>query len=96
MYAITLLIAALGLATASPASEFSARQVAGVASVDRYAGGGCTGTICNKAGSGDLHSGCNAITDSCQASLRLNYANPGCKGKCSFSQELLGERNGCR
>jgi hypothetical protein len=45
---------------------------------------GCTGTICNKAGSGDLHAGCSAITDSCQASLRLNYANAGCKGKRLF------------
>jgi hypothetical protein len=81
MYALTLLIAALGLATASPITPFSPRQVVAVASVDRYAGSGCTSTICNIAGSGDLHTGCNAITDSCQASLRLNYANPGCKGK---------------
>ena len=80
MYALTIIVAALGLATASPASDFSPRQVAAVASVDRYAGAGCRSTICNKAGSGDLHAGCNAITDACQASLRLNYANAGCKG----------------
>ncbi|KAI4679980.1 uncharacterized protein J4E88_005870 [Alternaria novae-zelandiae] len=79
MYALTIIVAALGLATASPTSDFSPRQVAAVASVDRYAGAGCRGTICNKAGSGDLHAGCNAITDACQASLRLNYANAGCK-----------------
>jgi hypothetical protein len=81
MYALTLLIAALGLGTASPVTSLPFRQVAAVASVDRYAGSGCTSTICNIAGSGDLHAGCNVITDSCQASLRLNYANPGCKGK---------------
>ncbi|KAH7412326.1 hypothetical protein DE146DRAFT_275797 [Phaeosphaeria sp. MPI-PUGE-AT-0046c] len=78
MYALTLLIAALGMVAAAP-SEISARQVAAVASVDRYAGGGCTGTICNKAGSGDLHAGCNVITGDCQTSLKLNYANLGCK-----------------
>jgi hypothetical protein len=85
MYALTIIIAAIGLATASPASEFSSRQVAAVASVDRYAGSGCTGTICNKAGSGDLRAGCNAITDACQASLKLNYANVGCKGMFCLS-----------
>lgn len=81
MYALTLLVSALGLATAAPSSNVEARQVASVASVDRYAGPGCTGTICNKAGSGDLHLGCNAITDQCTGSLKLNYANAGCKGR---------------
>jgi hypothetical protein len=92
----TLFLTSLGLAAASP---FTPRQVAAVASVDRYTGGGCTGTICvrphlqkylltqflicsqNIAGSGDLHAGCNAITDACQGSLKLNYANLGCRGK---------------
>jgi hypothetical protein len=46
MYTIALLIAALGFASAAPSSEFDARQVAAVASVDRYSGSGCTGTIC--------------------------------------------------
>jgi hypothetical protein len=46
MYAITLLIAAFGMATAAPSVEIDARQVVGVASVDRYTGGGCQGTIC--------------------------------------------------
>ena len=82
MYALTIIVAALSLATASPASDFASRQVAAVASVDRFTGPGCTETICNIAGSGDLRAGCNAITDSCQVSLRLNYANVGCKGKC--------------
>jgi len=90
MYALTIIVAALGLATASHATDFSPRQVATVASVDRYAGGGCTGTICNKAGSGDLHAGCNAITDACQASLRLNYANIGCKGGYYLSSPCIG------
>jgi hypothetical protein len=74
MYALTLLVAALGMVSAAPSSDFEVRQVTYAASVDRYSGGGCTGTICNKAGSGDLKTGCNAITDQCQASLRLNYA----------------------
>ncbi|OAL45516.1 hypothetical protein IQ07DRAFT_648209 [Pyrenochaeta sp. DS3sAY3a] len=78
MYALTLLVAALGLAAAAP-STLEVRQLPTVASVDRYAGGGCTGTICNKAGAGDLHAGCNAITDSCQTSLKLNYKNAECK-----------------
>ncbi|OAL02309.1 hypothetical protein IQ06DRAFT_293000 [Phaeosphaeriaceae sp. SRC1lsM3a] len=78
MYAVTLLVAALGMVAAAP-SEISARQAATVASVDRYSGSGCLGTICNIAGSGDLHAGCNPITDACQASLKLNYANVGCK-----------------
>jgi hypothetical protein len=34
----------------------------------------------NIAGSGDLYPGCNPITDACQASLKLNYVNAGCKG----------------
>ncbi|KAF2832489.1 hypothetical protein CC86DRAFT_280362 [Ophiobolus disseminans] len=79
MYALTLLIAALGMVAAAPSSDFELRQVASVASVDRYTGGGCTGTVCNKAGSGDLYAGCNAIEGACQASLKLNYANAGCK-----------------
>lgn len=82
MYALTIIVAALSLATASPASDFASRQVAAVASVDRFTGPGCTETICNIAGSGDLRAGCNTITDSCQGSLKLNYANVGCKGKC--------------
>jgi hypothetical protein len=45
MYALTLLVAAIGMVAAAP-SEISARQLATVASVDRYAGGGCTGVIC--------------------------------------------------
>lgn len=81
MYALTFFLAALSMAAAAPSDSMSARQAAVVASVDRYQGGGCTGTICNKAGSGDLVPGCNAITDACQASLKLNYADPGCKGK---------------
>jgi hypothetical protein len=82
MYALTIIVAALSLATASPASDFASRQVAAVASVGRFTGPGCTETICNIAGSGDLRAGCNAMTDSCQGSLKLNYANVGCKGKC--------------
>jgi len=81
MYALTFLVAAISMVSAAPSTDFEVRQVAAVASVDRYSGGGCTGTICNKAGSGDLKAGCNAITGTCQASLRLNYANAGCKGK---------------
>jgi hypothetical protein len=84
MYALTLFVAALSMVAAAPSNEFEARQVVAVASVDRYAGGGCTGTICNKAGSGDLHAGCNAITDGCKTSLKLSYANAGCKGKHMF------------
>lgn len=84
MHAFTLLIATMGLASASPISNFlSSRSSAPrdiVASVDRYAGASCTGKICNIAGSGDLVSGCNAVTDDCVASLRLNYANNGCSG----------------
>lgn len=68
----------LGLAVAGP-SPLTPRQ-ATVASVDRYAGPGCTGTICNVAGAGDLHAGCNPITDACTASLKLNYVNAGCRG----------------
>lgn len=45
MYAVTLLVAALGMVAAAP-SEISARQAATVASVDRYSGSGCLGTIC--------------------------------------------------
>ncbi|EMD86443.1 hypothetical protein COCC4DRAFT_166815 [Bipolaris maydis ATCC 48331] len=85
MHAFTLLIATMGLASASPISNFlSSRSSAPrdiVASVDRYAGASCTGKICNIAGSGDLVSGCNAVTDDCVASLRLNYANNGCSVK---------------
>jgi hypothetical protein len=78
MYALSFFIATLSLVTAAPSVDH--RQVIAVASVDRSSAGRCTGTICNVAGSGDLHSGCNAITDQCQASLKLNYANTGCKG----------------
>jgi hypothetical protein len=49
MYALTLLITAVGMVAAAPSTEINARQVAQVASVDRYAGGGCTGTICVRA-----------------------------------------------
>ena len=81
MYALTFILTALSMVAAAPSTDFEARQIAAVASVDRYAGGGCTGTVCNKAGSGDLHAGCNVITGTCQASLKLSYANAGCKGK---------------
>ncbi|EUC44049.1 hypothetical protein COCMIDRAFT_38096 [Bipolaris oryzae ATCC 44560] len=85
MHALTIFIATLGLASASPISHlFSLRSPPPrniVASVDRYAGASCTGNICNIAGSGDLVPGCNAITDECVASLRLNYANKGCSVK---------------
>ena len=47
MYALTLLIAALGMVAAAPSNDFEARQLPTVASVDRYSGSGCTGTICN-------------------------------------------------
>ncbi|KAF2109987.1 hypothetical protein BDV96DRAFT_502043 [Lophiotrema nucula] len=77
MQYFTAFITALGLANAVPTYDLVVRQA--IASVDRYAGPGCTGTICNIAGSGDLHAGCNAITDSCTASLKLNYAPTGCK-----------------
>jgi hypothetical protein len=104
MYALTILVAAIGTVSAAPSAEIDARQIAQVASVDRYAGSGCTGTICvqrpltlsswiqidhaqNIAGSGDLFPGCNVITDACQASLKLNYANAGCKGM--FSSPFL-------
>jgi hypothetical protein len=46
MYALTLFVAAIGMVSAAPSAEIDARQIAQVASVDRYAGGGCTGTIC--------------------------------------------------
>ncbi|EUC36220.1 hypothetical protein COCCADRAFT_34375 [Bipolaris zeicola 26-R-13] len=85
MHAFTLVVATLSLASASPISHlFFAHSSAPrdiVASVDRYAGASCTGKICNIAGSGDLVSGCNAITDDCVASLKLNYANNGCSVK---------------
>ncbi|CAO2650096.1 Nn.00g013880.m01.CDS01 [Neocucurbitaria sp. VM-36] len=81
MYALTLIVSALGFVAATPSRGFEVRQAPTVASVDRYAGSGCTGTICNIAGSGDLHAGCNAITDQCQASLKLNYKNANCKGE---------------
>ncbi|KAF1848884.1 uncharacterized protein K460DRAFT_375653 [Cucurbitaria berberidis CBS 394.84] len=79
MYALTLIVAALGLATAAPSHDFEVRQAPTVASIDRYTASGCTGTICNKAGAGDLHVGCNVITDQCQQSLKLNYKNANCK-----------------
>ncbi|KAH7123701.1 hypothetical protein B0J11DRAFT_436378 [Dendryphion nanum] len=78
MQYLTVIIAALGLVAAAPSKEIEARQ-ASIASVDRFAGPGCTGTICNKAGAGDLHAGCNTITGSCSSSLKLNYAPVGCK-----------------
>lgn len=81
MYTFTILISALGLAAAAPSNNFTPRQAVAVASVDRYAGSGCTGTVCNIAGSGDLYPGCNKITDQCKRSLSLNYANAGCTGK---------------
>ncbi|KAF2266745.1 hypothetical protein CC78DRAFT_566791 [Lojkania enalia] len=77
MQYLAIFFTAFGLANAAPANDLAARQ--SIASVDRYAGPGCTGTICNKAGSGDLHAGCNTITDSCTASLHLNYAPSGCQ-----------------
>jgi hypothetical protein len=46
MYGLSLLVAAIGMVAAAPSVEVDTRQVAQVASVDRYAGGGCTGTIC--------------------------------------------------
>jgi len=86
MYTTALIVSALSISTAaSPLTSLSHRQAVQVASVDRYSGAGCTGTICNIAGSGDLYRGCNVITGSCQASLRLNYANSGCKGKTPSS-----------
>jgi hypothetical protein len=87
MYALALIAATLGLATASPISSLlSARQAPPnfVASVDRWTGSNCSGTVCNVAGSGDLHPGCNPITDRCQGSLSLNYANLGCTGMFFF------------
>jgi hypothetical protein len=51
MYAITLLLAALGMANAAPSIDIDARQVNTVASVDRYTGSGCQGTICVRAAS---------------------------------------------
>ena len=59
MYALGLLVSTLGLAAASPLSGFSPRQAVQVASADRYSGPGCTGTVCNIAGSGDLYPKCN-------------------------------------
>jgi hypothetical protein len=49
MYAFTLLVAAIGMVAAAPTTEINTRQIAQVASVDRYAGGGCSGTICVRA-----------------------------------------------
>jgi hypothetical protein len=46
MYALTLILATLGVVAAAPSNDIKARQVAAVASVNRYAGGGCTGTVC--------------------------------------------------
>lgn len=79
MYALTIFTSILGLVAASPIADLLPRQ--NIASVDRYAGPGCTGTVCNIAGSGDLHEGCNVITDQCTASLHLNYAPDDCKGR---------------
>ncbi|KAH3909839.1 hypothetical protein HBI56_130920 [Parastagonospora nodorum] len=79
MYALTLLVAAISIVAAAPSVDVEARQAVQVASVDRYAGSGCTGTICNIAGSGDLFTGCNKVTDACKASLRLSGLKPGCK-----------------
>jgi hypothetical protein len=55
MYATTLLIAALGMANAAPSIDIAARQVNTVASVDRYTGSGCQGTICVSAASTPRH-----------------------------------------
>jgi hypothetical protein len=85
MQSLTLLLSTLSLTLAAP--SLSPRQNS-IASVDRYAGSGCTGTVCNIAGSGDLNAGCNFITDQCTASLKLNYAPAGCKG------EFVVERRG--
>ncbi|KAH8723469.1 hypothetical protein GQ44DRAFT_774068 [Phaeosphaeriaceae sp. PMI808] len=76
MLTLSLLATTLTLAAASP---FTPRQIPAVASVDRYSATGCTGTICNIAGSGDLHAGCNPVVDACKKSLKLSYANVGCK-----------------
>jgi hypothetical protein len=46
MYTFFMLLATIGMVAAAPSAEIDARQVAQVASVDRYAGSGCTGTIC--------------------------------------------------
>jgi hypothetical protein len=46
MYAFFMLLATIGMVAAAPSAEIDARQVVQVASVDRYAGSGCTGTIC--------------------------------------------------
>jgi len=46
MYALSLLIAVIGMVAAAPSVDVEARQAVQVASVDRYAGSGCTGTIC--------------------------------------------------
>jgi len=83
MQAFTFILSTLSLASAAP--SFAPRQDF-IASVDRYSGSGCTGTVCNIAGSGDLRAGCNVITDQCTASLELNYAPAGCKG------EFIGKR----
>ncbi|KAL5121548.1 hypothetical protein ACEQ8H_000620 [Pleosporales sp. CAS-2024a] len=80
MLALSFITAAIGMVAAAPSVDMAARQAAQVASVDRYTGGGCTGTICNIAGSGDLYEDCNAITDACQASLKLTGLKPGCRG----------------
>lgn len=39
----------------------------------------------NIAGSGDLFTGCNKVTDACKASLRLSGLKPGCKGKFNLA-----------
>jgi hypothetical protein len=88
MQAFTFLLSTLSLAFAAPTTDASlSRRQQNIASVDRYAGGGCTGTVCNIAGSGDLKAGCNVITDQCTASVKLNYVPVGCK--CKFGFELL-------
>jgi hypothetical protein len=46
MYALALIIATLGVVAAAPSKDIKARQVAAVASVNRYSGSGCTGTVC--------------------------------------------------
>ncbi|KAI2474429.1 hypothetical protein Ptr902_05035 [Pyrenophora tritici-repentis] len=93
MYAAAIVVSALisSLSLTATASPLTPRQAVQVASVDRYTGAGCTGTVCNIAGSGDLYPGCNVV-NGCQASLKLNYANLGCKvtiftdAACSTSQ----------
>jgi hypothetical protein len=72
---------AFGLVGAAPTNEISLRQTVAVGAFNRYAGPGCTGFVCDIDGAGEVHAGCNAITDSCTASLSLAYLNPGCTGR---------------